>query len=83
LLGLQCGRQVLYLQDVSLYFFYNIYDLEYVHALMYSSCAFSRASRASSADRYSASGLLMAAEKLAPGQRIEEYSQSISWWFAT
>jgi hypothetical protein len=29
--------------------------------LIYSSCAFSRASRASMADKYSASGLLMAA----------------------
>lgn len=43
-------------------------DVDYLHAWIYSSCARSRTSRASSADRYSASALLMAGYTVVSGR---------------
>ena len=50
---------------------------------MYSSCAVSLASRASIADKYSASGLLMAANEEAQAEVVNVSVLSISSWFAT
>ena len=48
----------------------TITNIGYVHALMYTSCARSRASRASRADKYSASGLLMAVTEARQGLAV-------------
>jgi hypothetical protein len=45
---------------------------------MYSSCAFSRASRASMADKYSASGLLMAANGAAQVEVVDVLVLAVS-----